>query len=188
MAIRIYIDQGHNPSVPNGGAVGNGLKEQDITYEVGIRLKELLDDDPDFDARVSRPTPETTLGTTNAQSLGLRVQGANEWNADFFVSIHANASVNAAASGSEAYAYSTASPGFAMGQSILDRLNRETGLRDRGTFVRPTLYVLRRTKMPAVLIELGFITNPYDAELMAKEPDRFARGIYEGILQFYGLA
>ena len=42
MAIKIYIDQGHNPSSPNAGAEGNGYREQDISYQVGVRLAELL--------------------------------------------------------------------------------------------------------------------------------------------------
>jgi len=41
MAIKIFIDQGHNPSNPNAGAEGQGLREQDITYDIGIRLAEL---------------------------------------------------------------------------------------------------------------------------------------------------
>ena len=44
MPIRIFIDQGHNPSGPNAGAEGNGLREQDVTYNVGIYLAELLND------------------------------------------------------------------------------------------------------------------------------------------------
>lgn len=59
--IKIYIDQGHNPEGVNAGAEGNGLREQDINYEVGIYLAELLRENGNFDVRLSRPTPETTL-------------------------------------------------------------------------------------------------------------------------------
>ena len=41
--------------------------------------------------------------------------------------------------------------------------------------------------MPAVLVEMGFITNPVDASLMSSEPDLFALGIYNGILAYFGL-
>jgi len=47
--------------------------------------------------------------------------------------------------------------------------------------------VLRRTAMPAVLVELGFITNPEEAALMNNSPELFARGIYEGITEYYGV-
>lgn len=72
-----------------------------------------------------------------------------------------------------------------MGEDILFWLNRATGLQNRGMNVRPTLWVLRKTTMPAVLIELGFITNASDAQLMSEDPEAFASGIYNGILQFY---
>ena len=72
MPIRIFIDQGHNPSGPNAGAEGNGLREQDVTYNVGIYLAELLNDDPRFTARTSRTTPTESLGTSNAGSLQQR--------------------------------------------------------------------------------------------------------------------
>ena len=72
-----------------------------------------------------------------------------------------------------------------MGEDIVERLSSVTGLRDRGMKVRPGLYVLRRTAMPAVLAEIGFITNPEEAALMNRDPALFARGIYEGILQDY---
>lgn len=83
MAIRIFIDQGHNPSGHNAGAEGNGLREQDVTYNVGIYLASLLNDDVRFQARVSRPTPETVLGIDNATSLQERVNMANSWPADY---------------------------------------------------------------------------------------------------------
>ena len=57
MAIKIFIDQGHNPSGPNTGAEGFGLKEQDITYQVGKDLAALLRADERFEVRLSRNTP-----------------------------------------------------------------------------------------------------------------------------------
>jgi N-acetylmuramoyl-L-alanine amidase len=188
MAIKIYIDQGHNPRSPNTGAEGNGYREQDITYRVGIELAELLRNDGSFDVRLSRPTESTQLGTSNAGSLRARVNDANSWGADYFISIHTNASSSPSASGTEALVYSTPSVSSELGEDILDSLNEATGLQNRGIKLRPGLYVLRKTKMPAVLIELGFITNPYDANLMANNPELFARGIYNGIVEFTGLA
>ena len=184
MAIKIYIDQGHNPQNPNAGAEGNGLREQDIVFNVGIELAELLRQNSDFEVRLSRPTADTVIGTTNTTSLRQRVADANAWGADYFISIHTNASSNSQATGSEAFAFSQPSPAFSLGEDILEGLNRATGLRNRGMKVRTGLYVLRKTTMPAVLVELGFITNPNDATLMNTRPDLFAEGIYEGIVQF----
>lgn len=184
MAIKIYIDQGHNPSSPNAGAEGNGYVEQDITYEIGARLASLLRSNGNFDVRVSRPTPETTLGNTNASSLRIRVDEANAFGADYFVSLHANASTNSSVSGSEVLVYSEPSVAAELGRDILVWLNRLTGLRNRGIVERPGLYVLRKTRMPAVLVEMGFISNLSDAILMSNSPELFAEGIYNGILQY----
>ncbi len=187
MAIKIFIDQGHNPGNPNAGAEGNGYREQDLVYEIGVRLAELLRQNGNFEVRLSRNTPEETLGTSNAESLRQRVDAANSWGADFFISLHANASSIESASGSEGYAYSTDSPGYRMGEDLLEQLSLVTGLQNRGMFVRPSLYVLRKTTMPSVLMELGFITNAEDARKMAQEPSLFAEGLYRGILQYYGM-
>ncbi len=186
MSIKIYIDQGHNPMDFNTGAEGNGFFEQDITYDIGVRLYRLLDSDPKFTPRLSRPTESTVLGTNNSSSLTARVREANSWGADLFLSLHTNAAVNESATGSEALIYSYESRvAYEIGEDILKELNLSTGLRNRGVLERPGLYVLRRTNMPAVLVEMGFITNPVDAELMVYSPDLFSRGIYRGIADYY---
>ncbi|MBE6714105.1 MAG: N-acetylmuramoyl-L-alanine amidase [Ruminococcaceae bacterium] len=182
---KIYIDQGHNPNNPNAGAEGNGYREQDLVYEIGVETAALLRAQGQ-DVRLSRPTPETQLGSSNASSLAARVNDANTWGADYFISLHANASTNSAASGSEAYIYRRGGEAEFLAESILSELSAVTGLENRGVFVRPTLYVLRRTRMPATLIELGFITNPGDSALMANDPWLFATGVANGILSYLG--
>lgn len=187
MAIKIYIDQGHNPVNPNAGAEGSGLREQDLVYRIGQELATLLRRNGNFDVRLSRPTPNTQIGSSNNTSLRLRVQDANSWGADYFISLHTNASENSSASGSEAFAYARGTPAFRLGEDILDGLSETTGLRNRGMQVRPGLYVLKKTTMPAVLVELGFITNRGDAYLMRDRPELFAQGVYNGIVEFTGV-
>ena len=187
MAIKIYIDQGHNPSAPNTGAEGNGLREQDITYEVGILLADLLRQNGNFEVRLSRPTPQTQLGNSNASSLRVRVNDANSWGADYFVSIHTNASTQPSANGTEVLVYSQPSTSSNLAEDILREVTEITGLNSRGVKSRPGLYVLRKTRMPAVLVELGFISNPQEAALMSSNPSLFARGIYNGVLNYFNL-
>lgn len=188
MAIKIYVDQGHNPTGANTGAEGNGYKEQDITYEVGQRLATLLRRNGNFDVRLSRPTPQTVRGTSNASSLRERVDEANSWGADYFISIHTNASLSSSASGTEVLVYTSPSPAANLAEDILISLVDATGLPNRGVKQRPGLYVLRKTQMPAVLVEMGFISNPGDAALMAENPSLFATGIYNGILDYLNLS
>ena len=156
MSIKIYIDQGHNPRDFNTGAEGNGYYEQDITYEVGKLLGDRLRNDPRFLVRLSRPTENTVLGFNNASSLSERVREANSWGADLFLSLHTNAAQSESATGSEALVYSTTSAVAApLARDILEELNLVTGLRNRGVIARPGLYVLRRSAMPAVLVDLS---------------------------------
>lgn len=185
--IKIFIDQGHNPQNPNAGAEGNGYREQDLVYEIGVQLVELLRQNGNFEVILSRPTPTTQLGTSNASSLRARVEAANAWGADYFISLHANASNITSATGSEGYVYSLSSSAMPLAEAIVRRISEATGEPNRGVFARPSLYVLRRTQMPATLIELGFITNPGEARLMAESPGLYARAVYRGILDYFGL-
>ena len=186
MAIKIYIDQGHNPRNPNAGAEGNGLREQDITYDIGLRTAARLRA-RGLEVRLSRPTPETQLGTSTNSSLASRVNEANRWGADYFISLHTNASTSPSAGGSEAFVFNRPSSAASLAADILRGLNETTGIRNRGVGVRSGLYVLRKTAMPAVLVELAFISNPEEAALMRDRPDLFARGVYDGILDFTGV-
>lgn len=186
--VKLYIDQGHNPQNPNAGAEGNGVREQDVNYEVGVRLAALLADNPFFEVRLSRPTPETQLGTSNATSLAARVDDANNWGADYFLSIHCNSSVSERPSGSEMYIYREDSPAEDLAEDLLEGLHQATGLPNRGVFVNRGLYVLRKTRMPAVLAELGYLSNPRDAALLQNDPQSFALGLYNGLLDYFDLA
>lgn len=183
--MKIYIDQGHNPQNPNAGAEANGVREQDVTYAVGVELAKLLEENPLFQVKLSRNSPTQVLGTSNSTSLAARVDEANAWGADYFISLHCNASEITTASGSEVYVYSLESPAYPLGEYILVGLNNATGLPNRGMRVNPSLYVLRRTNMPALLVEMGYLTNKTDAYLLSTDPQSFARGIYEGMVEFF---
>lgn len=187
MAIKIYVDQGHNPSgYHNTGAEGFGLYEQDITYQIGIELAAFLNDNPNYVARVSRPTPETVLGYNNTTSLAYRTSQANEWGADYFISIHVNASTNPDLNGTECYVYSQPSAASALAQSILTSVVNAVGTKDNGVRTNSGLYVLRKTVMPAVLVETAYVTNESDAQKLATNQTGFAWGIYQGIVNHLG--
>lgn len=181
MAIKIYIDQGHSRGGVNGGAEGFGLVEQDITYAVGAYLADLLNQTPGYEARVSRPTIDTILGYNSSSSLAARVADAIAWDADYFISIHCNASTNPDYNGTEVYIYNQYSTSYPLAQSILLQIVAQVGTRDNGIRINPRLYVLRRTPMPSLLVELGYLTNPEDAEKLATNQFGFAQAIYDGI-------
>ena len=186
MAIKVYIDQGHNPENPNAGAEGNGYREQDLVYRIGRELYALLYEDPNYIPLLSRPTPETQLGTSVSSSLRARVDQANSFGANLFLSLHTNASSDENVSGTEALVFRRGGVAYDIATVLLREISLVTGLRNRGIVLRPRLYVLRRTRMPAVLLELGFITNRGDADLMYNNPRLFALGIYRGLNAYYG--
>ena len=187
MAIKIFIDQGHNPTgYHNTGARGHGLIEENITYQVGIYLANLLENDPRFDVRLSRPTPTTVLGYNNATSLAERVRLANVWPADYFISIHANANENPNINGAEMYIYQYNTQANWLAQSIMNGIIQYTDLNNNGIRENKSLYVLRRTSMPAVLVEMGYLTNYYDAQIIREQQWQIAYGIYIGILNYFG--
>lgn len=188
MPIKIFIDQGHNPTGVNVGAQGFGLNEGDVTYNVGTYLAQLLNANPNFEARTSRTSPDQILGTSTATSLAARVSAANSWPADYFLSIHANANVNPAVNGTEMYVYRLNSEGAYLGQDLLRAITERVGTKNNGVRANPGLYVLRRTRMPAVLAELAYLTNAADAEKLANEQYEFAYALYEGLLRYFGLA
>lgn len=187
MAIKIYIDQGHNPSGINAGAEGFGVREQDITYQVGQYLYNILSQDDRFEAKLSRPTPETSLGYNNTSSLRERVTQANEWPANYFISIHANASTNPMQNGSEVYVAASYTASWYLAMDVLSEIVRRTGTKYNGVIINPGLYVLRNTTMPAILVELGYITNYEDNQKMVNNGYQFAYGIYVGLLNYLGL-
>lgn len=188
MAIKIFIDQGHNPTgYHNTGAEGFGLKEQDITYQVGAYLADILDSDDRFEVRTSRPTPTTVLGTNNASSLRARVEAANSWPADYFISIHVNSNPNPDINGSEVYIYRTGTQAEKLATAILNEIVRRVGTKYNGVRTNPALYVLRKTNMPAVLVELAYISNEGDVEKLKNDQYQFAYAIYVGLLNYLGL-
>ena len=187
--IRIYIDQGHNPTpYHNKGAEGSGLYEQDLTYRIGCLLAELLTNDGRFEVCLSRPNEDTVLGTDSSTSLQARVEGAKAFRADYFISLHINAYTQDSASGIEVFASDAYQESHSFGSFLLRGMVESTKLKDRGMRPSSELYVLENAEMPAVLLEMGFISNANDAALLAESPELFAQGIYNGILNYFAVA
>ena len=114
---------------------------------------------------------------------------ANTYGADLFVSIHCNSATVAQANGTETLVYSLEGESFRLGNIIQDKLIEHLKRANRGVKARKDLAVLNSTKMPAVLVELAFISN--DAEMRLLINDKFqeaaAQAICEGILSYAGL-
>ncbi len=185
MTIKIYIDQGHNMGNVNGGASGFNLWEAEITYNVGRDLANLLRLDPRFEVRTSRSYLYDVVGSDTPTSLATRVEEANSWPADYFISIHANSNTDPLIHGSEVYIYQNDDPADFLAQDVLDSMVFRVGTKDNGVRVNPTLYVLRNTTMPAILVELAYLSNYRDSQKLRFDQPTFAYAIYIGILRFF---
>ncbi len=182
----VCIDPGHGGFDP--GAVGpQGTKEKDVTLAIGLKVKELLESNGI--AVVMTRTGDYVPGRATDVSADLknRVTIANSSNADVFVSIHIN-SGSAAAHGCECYIYRRGGAAEKLAMAIQKNVIAETGLADRGVKTA-NFYVLRETKMPAVLGETGFISNPVEEQKL-RDPQfqlKIARGYVKGICEYFGV-
>ncbi len=175
---KVVIDPGHGGSDP--GAVGiNGLRETDIVLEVSKNVSEYL----------TKKGVKTILTRKNERTLDLqpRVVKANNSKADAFVSIHANATRGQRrdVNGLETYYYS-GYKGYSLAKNIHKQiLIASSQSPDRGVR-RSRFYVIRKTSMPAVLVEIGFVTGMYDAALLRQKAyrDKMSFAIAKGILNY----
>ncbi|MGE7877934.1 N-acetylmuramoyl-L-alanine amidase [Peribacillus muralis] len=174
---KFFIDAGHGGTDP--GAVGNGLKEKDLTLKIAKKVKSMLENYKDVSVKMSR-TGDTF------PSLSERTKAANDWGADFFLSIHINAG---GGTGYEDYTYSTASAKSTACQSnIHAEVMKRINMKDRGKKTA-NFHVLRETNMPAVLTENGFIDNASDADQLKQNAfiEALVQGHVNGLIQSFNL-
>lgn len=183
--MKIFIDAGHNDKLFDTGAMGNGLREQDITFAVSNILAEKFKN-IDVDIKLSRPTKSTILGSDLNSSLNKRAELANEWGADLFLSIHCNSFWLASANGTEVYAYSKKSSAYNLGEKIAKNISKQLDIYNRGTKTS-NFAVLKKTSMPALLIELAFISNVNDAQKLKDRQEEFADAIFQEVCEYYNL-
>ncbi|WP_251422936.1 N-acetylmuramoyl-L-alanine amidase family protein [Veillonella agrestimuris] len=184
----ITIDPGHGGSDP--GAIGpTGYQEKQATLPISNYLKTALE------ARgakvfMTRTTDVDVYGphASGADELGARVRVANANNSDAFISVHINSFTNPSVGGIATYYYSKTSNDARLAQKIQNEIADTPGFKgDRG-IQEGNLYVLRHSKMPAVLVELGFISNPQEERALknAQTEQDFANRIANGIANYFG--
>ncbi|MDO4731836.1 MAG: N-acetylmuramoyl-L-alanine amidase [Clostridia bacterium] len=186
MPIKIFIDPGHNPKT-NAGAEGFGFTEQDITYDIGNILYDLLKGDYRFEVMISRKSKDEVIATNQSTSLINRVEQANKFDADYFLSIHCNANENQNINGSEIYVYNRYTQAYYLAEIILKEITENLKTKNNGVKINKSFYVLRKTKMPALLIELAYITNYEDLKKLTANGFDFAFSIYLGLLSYFDL-
>lgn len=184
--MKIFIDAGHNYGKWNTGAEGNGLREQDITFGIAEKLSRKLKS-ANVEVKMSRNKVTDILGTSKNTSLSKRAEMANDWNADLFISIHCNSAINKSATGTEVFVYSKNSKVYDLAENITKAISEDLSLKNRGVKTDSTLAVLRRTKMPSLLVETAFICNTNDAQKLKDRQDDFAEAIFKETCAYYNI-
>lgn len=169
---KVVIDAGHGGSDP--GAVYNGRAEKDDNLKLALAVGEIL--------RQNGVDVAYTRTEDVYQTPFQKAMAANETNADFLVSLHRNSSPSPNQyTGVETLVYDKSGDKLEMAENINAQLEN-IGFRNIGVKERPGLVVLRRSSMPAVLVETGFINSEEDNRMFDEEFDKIAQGIAQGIL------
>lgn len=177
MPYSIMLDAGHGGRDP--GAVYNGRQEKDDTLALTLAIGEILQN-RGIDVEYTRTTDVYETPYQKAME-------ANEAGADFFISLHRNSyPTDNAVSGVESLVYDLSGIKLQMAENINSQLE-SVGFVNLGVKARPGLVVLRRTKMPAVLVEVGFINSDTDNYLFDNNFDDIALAIADAILDTLGV-
>lgn len=192
MKIRLIIDPGHGGDDPGAMNKETGLREADVALRIAHIIKAITETHPEFEVALTRDGDQTV-------SLKERTDFANADDA-FLVSIHCNAAEDARAHGAEVWCFAetdadgTESKGHRVAQAIQKELVA-LNLRDRGVkaiydrkerkYIGRKLWMLRKARRPAVLVECCFISNPEEASRLGDEHsdfrERLAVAIFKGI-------
>ncbi|NES04915.1 MAG: N-acetylmuramoyl-L-alanine amidase [Okeania sp. SIO2F4] len=175
--LMIVIDPGHGGPTDLGGVGIGGLREKDIVLPMSLEVAQILEQN-NIQVVMTRKTDRDL-------DLPPRSELANRVGADLFVSIHANAismsrpDVN----GLETFYYQS---GRSLAQYIQNSMLEAFPTMNNRGVKRARFHVLRHTKMPAVLVEVGFVTGNYDSRILADpgQRSRMAQAIARGILRY----
>ncbi|WP_368489495.1 N-acetylmuramoyl-L-alanine amidase [Clostridium sp. BJN0013] len=183
----IVIDPGHGMGSDVGATGINGLQEDDITLSVGLKTGKILEEHG-INVVYTRTTDMRSTSMSVSESLQKRCDTSNSVNAKYFVCIHTNSFDSSSANGTETLYYTGNEEGRKLATYIQNSIVEEVGTYNRGLKDGSWLYIARNTTAPAVLTELGFVTNPEDAAKLSSDEYRtkFAQAIADGILKALG--
>ena len=149
--MKFYLDFGHGGK--DSGAVGvNGTFESNVVLKIGLILKSMLES--------NGHSVVTTRCDDSYYSLSYRTDKANKNGCDYFISLHMNSFSNRDVRGCEVWVYDKSSRLYGTSKRICDSLSKALGTPNRGVKISKSFSVLRKSKMPALLVEVDFLSNP----------------------------
>lgn len=179
--IEIVLDSGHGGSDP--GKVGvNGVKEKDINRQITEKIKERLEEKGISVVLTKEKDEESGKGKT--EEMQERVKKINEIQPVLTVSIHQNSYPDEEIKGAQIFYYTHSTDSEKAAKIIQESLRNIDPENHREAKANDTYYLLKRTKVPVVIVECGFLSNPQEAEKLSGEPyqKQVADAVTEGIL------
>lgn len=170
--LRLYINPGHDRLVDPGTVSPEGLCECDVVWEVGVILEKLL-----VNAGVK------VMDVFQDDDLAQVCAAANTSGANLFISIHCNAANNRQANGTETFVFAEGNQASKFARCVQKQICGSLNTLNRGV-KEANFYVLKKTDMPAVLIELAFLTNEWDAQQLRYKQEDFAAAIARAVTDY----
>src|SRR5690625_1635117 len=187
----IVLDPGHGG--PDGGAVGKDeTEEKDIALSVAKKLQDYLQQSGAL-VYLTRETDkdlasEDTKGLSNRKSEDIRnrLQFIHDRKADFFVTIHLNALSSTRWHGAQTFYYPEMDESRHLAKMIQSEIINNLENTDRTPLAINSMYLLKHAKVPGSLVEIGFLSNEQERELLKQEDyqRKMAGSIYQGILRY----
>ncbi|KQB94916.1 N-acetylmuramoyl-L-alanine amidase CwlD [Geobacillus sp. MR] len=187
----IVLDPGHGG--PDGGAVGGEVVEKEIALNVAKKLRDYLQQQGalvlmtrETDRDLASPS---TRGYSRRKKEDLRERTTfiNKSDADLFISIHLNAIPSPRWRGAQTFYYGSLIENERLAKFIQAELRRNLENTHRVAKMIDTVYLLKHAKKPGALVEIGFLSNPDERELLASDhyQTQLAASIYKGVLRYF---
>lgn len=187
----IVLDPGHG--APDGGADAEGLYESQIALSITNYLRDYLQQSGalvlmtrETDSDLAEPG---TKGYSNRKTIDLkrRAEFINNSDGDLFVSVHLNASTSPTWKGAQTFYHPKSDENKKLASFIQDSLRTQLGNTTRSAGALSSIYLLKQAKMPSALVEVGFLTNTQERNLLKTDAyqKKIAGAIYNGILRYY---
>jgi len=181
--VKIYIDQGFNPKGYDTKSSPDGREEEDLTYEIGVHLAASLEA-RGYEIKLSRSDAATEPVMAKQTSFASRAADANDWGADYFISLRLASSSDPYANGVEAMVAKPMGEITKLAKNVLEGFSQVSKCQNRGVKARGDA-LLHRLKMPAMTLNMGFITNKRDFTFVSNNPEQCAVGIAKGIAETF---
>lgn len=178
----VVVDAGHGGRAP--GATKQGVNEKDIDLAIVLQLQKIFEESGENIGVYYTRTDDSN------PTFDQRVQLANKSDADLFISIHNNSIRSGRMSGTKGTQVmydETSESSRRFAQLCLEEVTAETGSKDKGLVEGDSIYIIRTSEVPVALIEVGFMTNQEELNLLRTEEyqRKAAQGVYRAVLRAF---